>query len=29
MMQLGLIIISLLLGLFLVVRSMGRKPEEA
>ncbi|MEY2757828.1 MAG: hypothetical protein RIR33_1606 [Pseudomonadota bacterium] len=29
MMQLGLIVISLLLGLFLVVRSMGRKPKEA
>ena len=29
MMQLGLIVISLLLGLFFVVRSMGRKPEEA
>ena len=29
MMQLGLIIVSLLLGLWLVVRAMGRKPAEA
>lgn len=29
MMQLGLIILSLLLGLWLVIRSLGRKPEAA